>query len=459
MSIRLRLILVLTLATSAIWLSAALWINVSTRAQVERVLDARLAEAANMVSSLMADRRIALGDAAEQAAIALPKDTGYSRHLSCQIWSMQGDLLGASSGAPEDVLSTADGFTTKRINGEPWRVYAVVNPGAGVRVMVGDRMEVRDRLVGDVVQGLLWPLAVIFPALALLIWVSVGRGLAPLAHLESALRSRQPDDLRPLPETPDPREIRPVRRALNSLFRRLDDVRRTERDFTAFAAHELKTPLAGLRTHAQIARMATDPAVRDRALAAIATSVDRTDRMVRQLLDLTAIDQGAAPAERLELDALLADIVQRTEDQARARQVRLVTRADDLPPLHAPRILILSALRNLVENAIQHSPPGGTVSLTARRDGPGIRFTVRDQGPGIPPQDRDRVTDRFWRGSGREVHGSGLGLAIVAAAARHLGGRLDLGGDQNGGQDGDQNGQEVALTLPLSDMVQDRGGS
>ncbi|WP_246020831.1 ATP-binding protein [Paracoccus subflavus] len=451
MSIRLRLILVLTLATSAIWLSAALWINVSTRAQVERVLDARLSEAANMVSSLMADRRIALNDGTGHATIALPMETGYSRHLSCQIWSLQGDLLGASSGAPDAVLSDKDGFTTTRIHDEPWRVFTVVNPQAGVRVMVGDRMEVRDRLVGDVVQGLLWPLAVIFPALALLIWVSVGRGLAPLAHLEGALLSRQPDDLRPLPETPDPREIRPVRRALNNLFRRLDDVRRTERDFTAFAAHELKTPLAGLRTHAQIARMATDPAVRDRALAAIATSVDRTDRMVRQLLDLTAIDQGAAPVERLDVAALLADIIQQAEDQAHARRVRLVTQADDLPPLSAPRILILSALRNLVENAIQHSPPGGTVSLTALCNGPGIRFVVRDEGPGIRPQDRDRATDRFWRGPGREVHGSGLGLAIVAAAVQRMGGRLDLGQGQGG--------QEVALTLPLSDTLQDRGGS
>ncbi len=444
MSIRLRLILILTLATSAIWLSAALWINISTRAQVERVLDARLSEAANMVSSLMADRRIALNDTAAGATIALPSDGGYSRQLSCQIWSLQGDLLGASSGAPDARLSEAEGFATTLIDGEPWRVFTVVNPNVGVRVMVGDRMEVRDRLVGDVVQGLLWPLAVIFPALALLIWISVGRGLMPLAHLETVLRHRKPDDLNPLPESRDPREIRPVRRALNSLFQRLEDVRRSERDFTAFAAHELKTPLAGLRTHAQIARMAADPAVRDRALAAIATSVDRTDRMVRQLLDLTAIDQDATSAERLDVAALLADVAQQAEDQARARQVRLSIEADDLPPLYAPRILVHSALRNLVENAIQHSPEGGTVSLIASCEGSSVTIRVRDQGSGIRPEDRDRVTDRFWRGPGREVHGSGLGLAIVAAAMQRMDGRLEVGEGQGG--------QEMAVILPLADL-------
>lgn len=444
MSIRLRLILILTLATSAIWLSAALWINISTRAQVERVLDARLSEAANMVSSLMADRRIALNDAAAQATIALPSDGGYSRQLSCQIWSLQGDLLGASSGAPDARLSDDEGFATTQIDGEPWRVFTVLNPDVGVRVMVGDRMGVRDRLVSDVVQGLLWPLAVIFPALALLIWISVGRGLAPLAHLESALRQRQPDDLNPLPESRDPREIRPVRRALNSLFQRLEDVRRSERDFTAFAAHELKTPLAGLRTHAQIARMATDPAVRHRALASIATSVDRTDRMVRQLLDLTAIDQDATSVERLDVAALLADVADQAKDQADARQVRLLIEADNLPPLHASRILVHSALRNLVENAIQHSPAGGVVRLIATCDGSSLAVRVRDQGPGIRPEDRDRVADRFWRGPGREVHGSGLGLSIVAAAVQRMGGRLEVGAGQGG--------QEMAIHLPLSKM-------
>lgn len=442
MSIRLRLILILTLTTSVIWLSAALWINVSTRAQVERVLDARLAEAANMVSSLMADRRIALDEAAAQATIALPGAGEYSRQLSCQIWSLRGNLLGASSGAPDAKLSEDEGFATTLIDGEPWRVFTVVNPDVGVRVMVGDRIQVRDRLVGDVVQGLLWPLAVVFPALALLIWVSVGRGLAPLVHLESTLRNRKPDDLSPLEGAGDPREIRPVRRALNSLFQRLDDVRRTERDFTAFAAHELKTPLAGLRTHAQIARMAADPAVRDRALVTITTSVDRTDRMVRQLLDLTAIDQDAASVERLNVANLLSELAQQAEDQARPREVRLDVQAEGIPPLHAPRILVHSALRNLIENAIQHSPHGGTVRLIASCDGASVAFRVSDEGPGIRPQDRDRVTDRFWRGPGREVHGSGLGLAIVEAAVQRMGGQLELGSGSSG--------QEVAFTLPAS---------
>ncbi|WP_277024730.1 MULTISPECIES: ATP-binding protein [Paracoccus] len=439
MSIRLRLIVVLTLVTGVLWMSAVLWIAGSTRAQVERVLDARLAESANMVSSLISDRRIAV-EAEGPARVPMPATADLSRQLSCQIWSLRGDLIGASQGAPDARMALTEGFSTTVIDGVPWRVYAVRNQQLGVRVIVGDRVDMRDGLVAGVVSRLLWPAAVLFPLLAGLIWLSVGRGLAPLAQLEAALRARRPDDLRPLPDARDPREIRPVRRALNRLFQQLDQIRRTERDFTAFAAHELKTPLAGLRIQAQVARRAADAATRDRALDAIAVSVDRSDRMVRQLLELAAIDHESAPSGPLDPAALIAEIVQDAQAQASAAQVRLVVRAEPLDPIHAPRVLMHSALRNLVENAIQHSPPGGQVTVMASRGASGLCLAVTDQGPGIAPEDRHRVTRRFWRGRAATGQGSGLGLAIVAAAVAHLGARLDL--------DAPDGGQTVRITLP-----------
>jgi two-component system, OmpR family, sensor histidine kinase QseC len=438
MSIRLRLIVVLTLAAGLLWLSAVLWIAGSTRAQVERVLDARLAESANMVNSLISDERIAVGT---DGSVKVPMPvTDLSRQLSCQIWSLRGDLIGASSGAPDEQMALAEGFSDTMIEGVPWRVFAVHNDDLGVRVMVGDRADVRDGLVSGVVRGLLWPAAVLFPLLAGLIWLCVGRGLAPLEQLAAHLRARRPGDLRPLPAASTPREIRPVRRALNSLFQQLDHVRRTERDFTAFAAHELKTPLAGLRMQAQVARRASDAATRDRALDAIAVSVDRSDRMVRQLLDLAAIDSDAASPEALDPVVLIAEITQDIAPWARAAGVRLQVQAKDLPPLHAPRVLIHSALRNLVENAIQHSPQGGVVIVAAHHDAHSLTLTVSDQGPGIRPEDLGRATDRFWRG-GASGQGSGLGLAIVAAAVDHLGGGLHL--------DPPQDGQSVRVFLPL----------
>jgi two-component system sensor histidine kinase QseC len=442
MSLRARLFLILIVSTGLIWMAAVIWINVSTRTQVQTVLDARLEESARMLGSLIRDGGMTFA-VPSSPQITLPGDQEPGRKLFCQIWSLQGELVGASAGAPDAKLAQdeGEGLAMSIIDGEPWRVFTVMHPELGLRIMVGDRIIVRDALVSDVMHGFLWPALVVFPALTLLIWIAVGRGLDPLARLETALRTRGPDDLSPLPASYDPREIRPVRRALNSLFHQLEQVRRTERDFTAFAAHELKTPLAGLRMQAQIARRAPDDATRDRALEAIAVSVDRTDRMVRQLLDLTAVDHDATTADRFDPTELLRDIAALADLQAQAAKVHLLTHAPALPPLHAPRALLQSALRNLVENAIQHSPVGGTVTLSVRRDADVIAFSVLDEGPGIDAAHRNRVTERFWRGPGAAAQGSGLGLSIVAAAVDRMSGQLILGpGD---------GGQDMQILLPL----------
>ena len=257
-SIRTRLFAILLLATGAVWFSAAWWIQHSTRVEVEQVLDARLAEAAGMVSSLLSDGRVELSSAAgAMEALTTRADQGYSRQLSCQIWSLDGTMVGASGSAPEGRLTEADsGFSETLVDGERWRVFTEVNERLGLRVMVGDRLAVRDRLVSDVTRGLLVPALTILPFLAGLIWLSVGRGLAPLSRMARALSARSADNLEPVEEGPLPRELHPMGAALNSLFGRVAAARERERSFSAYAAHELKTPLSGIKTQAQIAAMA-----------------------------------------------------------------------------------------------------------------------------------------------------------------------------------------------------------
>lgn len=417
MSIRLRLIAILILATGAVWLSAVIWIENSTRAHVERVLDARLAESANMVSSLISDQRITLGEGHGEPTVTLPM-VNFSNQLSCQIWSLDGELVGASSSAPADQMTDEVGFSTRIINGETWRIYSQHNTRLGVRVMVGDRVDMRDRLVGDVIAGLLTPVAIIAPLLALLIWLGVTRGLAPLQKLADILHNRSPQDLTPLPDNVDAAEIRPVRRALNALFSELDRIRKSERDFTAFAAHELKTPLAGLRTQAQIAQMAPDDATREKALEAILASVDRSDRMVKQLLQLATVDSDNTGWSSVPLDTLFDEVI---FDLAAARpDVAIKKQGPSGWTIHANRFLLYAALRNIAENAVQASREGQEVKIEAfMRDG-GIGIAVIDQGPGITQADRPRLLQRFYRGAHSGSNGSGLGLAIAEVAAeRH----------------------------------------
>lgn len=448
MSIRLRLILILLLATTVVWVSAIVWIEHSTRARLEQMLDARLSEAARMVSSLLSDHRIEVAQAAGGMTVPVPAQTDYARQLSCQIWSLQGSLVGQSSGAPEVRLTDAPepGFSYSTVNGEPWRVYTVVNTDLGVSVMVGDSVGVRNRLMHDVIEAFLIPAAIVLPLLAMLIWFGVARGLSPLERLAGAVQARSPSDLSPLPADPAPPEIAPLRDALNTLFRRVETSRQTERDFTSFAAHELKTPLAGLKTQAQIARMARDDATRDHALAEIQTSVMRTDRLVRQLLELTALETGGVEDQRVDLTAIVQDVAEELAPLAKARGIALVAEHLAARDLRLPRFLLNAALRNVVENAIQASPDGGSVRIRAECDTHRCRIAVTDAGPGISEKLRDQVTHRFVRGTVGGT-GSGLGLSIVAVAVERLQGQLDL-------PPADADGQTVVLTLPRGATAQ-----
>ncbi len=387
-----------------------------------------------MVSSLISDHRIAVAQAGDQMLpIPMSREASYSKQLSCQIWSLDGRMVGRSDSAPDVELTHVanEGYSRSVIDGEPWRVYTLVNKELGVRVMVGDSLAVRDGLVRDVLAGLLFPAALVLPVLAVILWISVARGLAPLDQLANTLRIRSSSDLSPLPDGPAPREIKPVRRALNTLFSRVASARDVERNFTTYAAHELKTPLSGLRTQAQVMRLSDDPEVRDRALAAIERSVDRTDRMVRQLLELAAVERSEEDSEQTDLTFLMHETVADLRVLAKEREVTLETAAPDKAVwMRTSPFLLQAALRNVIENAIHASPRGARVTVILD----GTTVVIRDEGEGIPPELLDRVQTRFTRGPGSGANGSGLGLSILASAMQRLNGEVKFVQGQDGGQ-------------------------
>lgn len=442
-SIRRRLFAILLTATGVVWLSAVLWIQHSTRTEVGYVLDRRLQESAQMVASLI--RRNG-GIAGPDAAVLIDgdapalADTGrhdLARQLICQVWGFDGQLKSESAGAPAGQLAEQAGFSEREVDGEVWRVYTHVDADLGIRVMVGDALGMRDRLARGVAMGLLVPAILILPLLAALIWLAVRRGLAPLDRLAHALAHRPATDLGPLAGADTVSELRPMIAALNGLFRRVATLRERERSFTAFAAHELKTPLAGLKTQAQIAALAPDAATRGRALAQIAQGVDRTDRMVRQLLDMTAAEHAtdAAPAPPEDGARILAEVAGELAGLAASRGVALHVDSGGIAWPTTQPARLAPALRNLLENAILASPEGASVEARLRRERDGMRFSVLDRGPGITETDRPNVTERFYRGAASPSGGgSGLGLSIVAAAVEAMGGSLHLSPRPGGGE-------------------------
>lgn len=436
-SIRARLFVILLVTTGLMWLSATLWIFFSTRAEVEQVLDARLMEAAKMVSSLVVNQEIDPDRPAQtKAKIPVLDHPHYDRQLSCQIWSLDGTLIGKSDSAPDTTLSAhATGLSETVINGETWRVYAVENAELGVRVLVGDNLRIRDRLVNDVVKGLLFPALLIIPLLATLIWLSVGRGLAPLRKLAGDLAARDASDLHPITETATPSEISPVLGALNGLFGRVAGARQREQNFIAFAAHELRTPLAGLKTQAQVALASNNAGIREKALGQIVAGVDRTGRLVRQLLDIASVEasETTPPAAEVNAGDMLASI--RSELLGHAGRAVTVVIDPGLFELRA-RVnadLLRLAARNLMENALHHSPAGGTIRCSRETDEGNVAIAINDDGPGIPPEEMPHVTERFFRGRFKAAIGSGLGLSIAELALNHAGATLRLQNRATGG--------------------------
>uniref|UniRef100_UPI0005B2769D sensor histidine kinase N-terminal domain-containing protein n=1 Tax=Methylobacterium sp. B34 TaxID=95563 RepID=UPI0005B2769D len=365
-SLRVRLFAILLLATGLIWLSAVAWIYLGSKREVEQVLDNRLQEAARMVGSLVG----AVGGTAPDGTPAtFPAPTAYERQLSCQIWSLDGRMVARSSGAPERRLSDAPaGFSEREVDGETWRVFTVEDAEKGVRVMVGDRLGLRERLVTDLIMGLVTPALLVVPFLGMLIWASLGRGLHPLRRIARDLASRDADDMSAIDAGRAPAEVRPLADALNGLFLKVEAARRHEREVTAFAAHELRTPLAGLKTQAQVAMATTDPDVAKAALRQILAAVDRTTRLVRQLLDAARLDAaGEAPTlAEVDVGALVAETVDGMRVPPGVRTLidpglrGYTLRAD-------PESLRL-AVRNLHENAVHHME-AGTVEWLARPSG------------------------------------------------------------------------------------------
>jgi two-component system sensor histidine kinase QseC len=304
----------------------------------------------------------------------------------------------------------------------------VVNPTLGVRVLVGDSLDMRDRLVGDVIKGQLIPALVTLPILAVLIWFSVDRGLAPLSRIASALSGRSADVLHPIEEGRAPQEVRPLLGSLNALFHRVSEAREREKTFIAYAAHELKTPLAGLKTQAQIALRSDDGETRRAALRHISTSVDRTGRLVRQLIDMAAVDSANVGQSRdtIDVGAVLREISADLENLRTSRNVSIAVRVDEtVGPVHLDRMLLGLAVKNVLENAILHAPPGSHVDLVAEADAEELYIDVVDPGPGMTPAEAKHLVGRFNRAS-RGGEGTGLGLSIVEMTVRKLGGSLSF---------------------------------
>jgi two-component system sensor histidine kinase QseC len=426
-------------AVAVVWLATAVLSYRDARRQIDELLDAHLAQAAALLVA-QASHEI------EEIVERTPKLHRYGQTVVFQVWE-RGVLRVRSAEAPTEQLSRElDGFSDAEVGGRRWRVFSTSARKQRLLIQVAEERAARERLAATIGTTMVTPMVLALPVLGLLVWLGVRWGTRPLGLLRAQVVERAPDNLVPLEVADAPAEVAPLIESLNRLLERLRASIEAERRFTADAAHELRTPIAALRAHAEVARAASTVAERQPALERLLLGCDRAARAVDQLLTLARIDPGEPVLRRLPCDLreVARDVL---ADQApialrRGVDVELGPGAPVVVP--GDRGLLGILLRNLVDNAVRASPRGATARVDIGRNGAGVRVVVSDEGPGVPAAQRAALGRRFHRLSGSGEPGTGLGLSIVMRIAELHGGRVRFE-DGPGGR-----GLSVVVELPAA---------
>ncbi|WP_225783200.1 ATP-binding protein [Xenophilus sp. Marseille-Q4582] len=411
---------------AAVWLGTAALAWFDARHEVEEILDSHLAQAAALLVAqpLPADA---------QARIDTPVLHRYAAKTALQVWA-DGTLRLRSTTAPVTALAphSRTGFQTVQVGGQPWRVLVAAGAQPGQQVQVGQAVAARDDVLWAMFRSTLWPLLLTLPLMGLGIWAVVRHALRPLRALGDDLHARQPDALQRIPDEGLPREMQPMVEALNLLFARIAGLLSGERRFTADAAHEMRTPIAAIRAHAEVALRANaagDDEARRQALARTLAGCDRATHLVTQLLTLSRLEAegtaAAAAAHEVDLTALTRQVLAAQAPRALEQGQRLSLQAQAPWPLQGDEALLAVLLRNLIANALQHAGTGARIEVRIERlAGERTGLRIDDSGPGLDEADLERLGERFFRPAGTRASGSGLGWSIASRIAQAHGLRL-----------------------------------
>ncbi|MCX7962208.1 MAG: sensor histidine kinase N-terminal domain-containing protein [Burkholderiales bacterium] len=409
-----------------------------------------LAPASDAYDQALADIALALGErirvASDGYAVDLPAAaeralrTDRYDTIYYQVRAPDGTRIAGDAGLPDppEGARAQDGVIRyeTRYGGELVHVVAMLVPCGGriCTVQVAETGNKRRSLARTILLSSLVPELLLAAAALAMVWFGVKRGLAPLEALSAEIKARSARDLRPVDAGHAPLEARPLVDALNHLLVRVAEAAENQRRFVANAAHQLRTPLAGLQSHTELALAQELPPACRAELEQVHRAAIRTARLANQLLALARAEPGGVSAERFApLD--LRSIVEASADEWVHRSL---ARGVDLgfelapAPVRGDALLLREALANLIHNAIEYAGAGARVTVrTGARDGAAV-LEVEDDGPGIAPAERERVLERFYRIPGTPGEGSGLGLAIVREIAQAHGAALEVGAGAGG---------------------------
>lgn len=419
-SIRRRLLLSLIGLISITWLGIFVLVNRDATHELEEIYDASLAQNARVLFGLL-KQEILEGEVEMIRKIELDRHFQHAYELNIAFSAVLDRLIIQSKDAPDFLTNLPEGFSDYRFDGEKWRVFTLRDSQTGLVVYTAQKLEAREELVSYLIKDTLSVIVLIIPLLGLFIWLGVSRSLQPLNQLVKEAGSMGPHALRPFDMADAPAEVAPLIGALNRLLQRLARTIENERRFTADAAHELRTPLAGLKVQLQVAQRATDEQQRTKAMGKALEGIDRTTHLVNQLLTLARADRESETTlafQPVDLVSLSKSVINSLEADAGQYRIRLTIEADaNEYRISGDPTMLQIMLRNLLENAIKYTPVPGTAGIRLM-DGDGqLRLEVWDSGAGMSEKTLELMFQRFRRGTQSGPNGSGLGLSIVKRIA------------------------------------------
>ncbi|NTV09146.1 MAG: HAMP domain-containing protein [Zoogloea sp.] len=363
-----------------------------------------------------------------------------------QVIGLNGELVAGdreiplAAQAPDTVPDTVL-FRDDTVAGEDIRVaYQFVRAEGGrsarmALLQVAETRNKRSNLASRVVTGVLLPQFAIIPIAVILVWLGLSRGIAPLNQLQRLIRRRRPTDLSPIATGNVPEEVRPLIVAFNEMMARLEENLQAQQRFIADAAHQMRTPLTGLKMQTELALMESDPEQVHRSLTQIYESTERASHLINQLLSLARAESSYEKiytVERVDLEVLLRDMLPDFVTRALDKSIDLGLEITGWPlQIDGNPVLLREMFKNLIDNAIKYTPNGGQVTVrTLAGECAGVE--VEDSGIGIPEAEREHVFERFYRVLGNGADGSGLGLPIVREIAELHRGEVSLSDGPNG---------------------------
>ncbi|MGM4914117.1 ATP-binding protein [Rhizobium sp. 768_B6_N1_8] len=407
----------------------------SATREIDNIYDAQLINDANVLWSLMKHPLTRLTarptvqvpdlDFNMDNQLALNEDADdYADAHSFRAWKGPALAFASSNAFPAEVKRFSAGFSDVTYQNELWRIYSLPIPNSDVTIEVAEKIILREGLVDNILLNLAFPLLVLVPVSAIIIWLAINNGLANVRGLVSQIRTRTPDDLSMIATGRLPRDLTPLVHSLNNLLRKLGHSLAMERRFSDLAAHQLRTPQAGIKLLLQLFDRADSDEERAALLKDLVVSNERAMHLIEQLLRLARVSHQPLQLEALPLRQIAAAALADFGVMLNRRGFNAGLVGTQDPQVLTDRALLRVMIDNLLDNSIKYSPAGGRIEVRIEPSSRGFRLSIEDSGPGIPPEQREAAFQRFNRLDARAgEEGAGLGLPIVA----DIGNRLDIG--------------------------------